>query len=444
MNYAGKKFLVVGLGASGASAVRHLTTAGAEVHVTDAHRLPPRDVEISDKIDNNKKFYGDLFTSDALESYAAVVVSPGIAPAHPFVRRCAAAGVDVIGDIELFARAVHPGAPVIGITGSNGKSTVTTLVGEMARMAGRRAAVGGNLGTPALDLLRDDVQVYVLELSSFQLETTRSLRCRAGAVLNLSADHLDRHGSMAQYGSIKARIWRDCEVRVINRDDAALAPLLPAGVPGQTVSFGLDRPESGHYGMADGLLCRGAEPLIGLDELNIYGTHNAANALAALALAEAAGLPRDASLDALREFRGLPQRCEFVAERRGVRYFNDSKGTNVGSTLAALNGLPAPIIWLGGGQGKGQQFGALREALARKARAAVLFGQDAGLIESDILGAVPVYRDPDLPTALARARDLAESGDQVVLSPACASFDQFRNYEDRGERFRAAVRDLPA
>jgi UDP-N-acetylmuramoylalanine--D-glutamate ligase len=439
MRYAGKKFLVVGLGASGASAVRHLSAAGAEVHVTDADRHPRRDTEISDKIDNNKKFYGELFTSDALDGYEAVVVSPGISPQHPFVRRCAAAGVEVLGDIELFARAVGD-TPVVGITGSNGKSTVTTLVGAMAQAAGRAVGVGGNLGTPALDLLRDDAELYVLELSSFQLETTRSLRCRAATILNLSADHLDRHGTMAEYAAAKARIWAGAAVCVTNRDDAVLAPLLPADA-GRTVSFGLQPGSGTDYGLDGDWLCRGSERLVRMGELRIYGLHNVANALAALALAEAAGVPRAASLQALRSFGGLPHRCEFVAEQQGVRYFNDSKGTNVGSTLAAVNGLPAPIIWLGGGQGKGQQFTALREALARKGRAAVLFGQDAALIERDILGALPVYREPDMSAALRRARSLARPGDQVLLSPACASFDQFRNYEDRGAHFCAAVRE---
>jgi UDP-N-acetylmuramoylalanine--D-glutamate ligase len=384
------------------------------------------------------------------------VVSPGVALDEPFVRQLAATGVEIVGDIELFARAIanhespitnHQSPRVVGITGSNGKSTVTTLVGEMAKAAGLRVAVGGNLGTPALDLLADDVELYVLELSSFQLETTHSLRCAAATILNLSQDHLDRHGTMAHYGAIKARIFDGCAHAIVNRDDEAVRREAE-GVRHETriVTFGLDAPHDGQYGLReiDGeqWLCVGASRLTPYASLKIFGLHNAANALAALALADAVGIARDASLQALRSFGGLPHRCEFVARVADVDYFNDSKGTNVGSTLAALNGLPAPIVWLGGGQGKGQSFVELREALARKGRAAVLFGEDAETIARDVFGALPVWRETDMGGALRRARQLAEPGDRVLLSPACASFDQFRSYVDRGEQFRAAVRAL--
>lgn len=442
MRYAGKKFLVAGLGASGVSAVRYLHAQGAEVHVTDSEKQPRRDAEIGSRVEDRNKFYGELRTNFPLtgpKTYEAVVVSPGISLQQSFIASCLAVGVEVIGDVELFARAAA--APVVGITGSNGKSTVTTLVGEMAKAAGWRTSVGGNLGTPALDLLSEDCQLYVLELSSFQLETTHSLRCRSATILNLSQDHLDRHGTMQNYAAAKARIWSRCENAVGNRDDAAVMDLM-AGVVARTCSFGLDAPQPDQYGYADGWLRCGSENLVRADDLSIHGLHNVANALAAMALADAAGIPRAASLQALRDFKGLSHRCEFVASVQGVRYFNDSKGTNVGSTLAALNGLPAPIVWLGGGQGKGQSFADLRETLARKGRAAILFGEDAGAIERDIFGALPVYREADMFVALARAKELACAGDQVLLSPACASFDQFRNYVDRGEKFCAAVRAL--
>ena len=435
--YAGARFLVAGLGASGLSAVRYLLEHGAEVHVTDAASEPARAAEICDKIEKDKIFFGELKTSFPYQHYHAGVVSPGIPLSHPLVRGLQGAGVPVIGDIELFAHAAQ--APVIGITGSNGKSTVTTLVGEMARVAGWRVGVGGNIGTPALDLLAAEVNLYVLELSSFQLETTGSLRCKAAAILNLSQDHLDRHGTMENYAAAKARIWNDCEICVANRDDAAVMELGGFGLR----TFGLAPPPGDEYGVIEDAqgnwLVAGAQRLLNVRELNIFGTHNWANALAALALADATGIPREASLQALREFKGLPHRCEFVREIEGVTYFNDSKGTNVGSTVAALNGLPAPIVWLAGGQGKGQDFTELREPLARKGRAAILFGEDAARIEQDICGALPVYREPDLQGALARARSLAVSGDRVLLSPACASFDQFKGYVDRGEKFRAAV-----
>ncbi|HVT34399.1 MAG TPA: UDP-N-acetylmuramoyl-L-alanine--D-glutamate ligase [Nevskiaceae bacterium] len=443
--YQGQTFLVAGLGASGVSAANYLVAQGATVHVTDAAKAPPHAAKLCDKITNEMRFIGQLITAKNEVRYQACVLSPGISPALPFVQQLRDAGTEIIGDIELFARdanarnsARDANAPVIGITGSNGKSTVTTLVGEMARAAGLRAGVGGNLGTPALELLRDDAQLYVLELSSFQLETTSSLKCRAAALLNLSQDHLDRHGTMENYGAVKARIFSGCDVAVVNRDDPAVMQLAPR----DAITFGLDAPRGDHYGVRDGWLVRGEEKLIATDALKIFGTHNWANALASLALAEAAGIERAAAVRALVAFTGLPHRCEFVAEHAGVSYFNDSKGTNVGSTLAALNGLPAPIVWLAGGQGKGQDFSELREPLARKGRAAVLFGEDAARIEHDVYGAVPVYRERDMQRALERARALAQRGDHVLLSPACASFDQFRNYVERGEKFRAAVRAL--
>lgn len=446
--YGGQRVLVVGLGVSGASALRYLVREGADVVVTDSRAAPAGVDALRAQFAQVEFRLGAFSAPQPLSQFAFAVISPGVALEESFVCELAAAGIKIVGDIELFARALSaPPAsrlppPVIGITGSNGKSTVTTLVGEMAKAAGVRVAVGGNLGTPALDLLDEAVDLYVLELSSFQLESTHSLRCKAATILNLSQDHLDRHGTMARYGAIKARIFDGCGVAVVNRDDAAVMALAPANA----VTFGLDEPVEGHYGLrqvdGEAWLCRGASALAPQASLKIFGLHNAANALAALALADAAAIPRQAALDALQAFAGLPHRCEFVAEIGGVRYFNDSKGTNVGSTLAAIKGLPAPIVWLGGGQGKGQSFADLREPLARKGRAAVLFGEDAGRIEHDIFGALPVYREPDMSAALRRARTLAQAGDQVLLSPACASFDQFRSYVDRGDRFRAAVRSL--
>lgn len=441
--YTGQKMLVAGLGASGVAAVRYLLSEGASVQVWDSAVAPPRLVDIQDCISDADNLCGKQVRELALASYPTAVLSPGISLESELALALSAAGVEIIGDIELFARAANDaGVPVIGITGSNGKSTVTTLLGEMAKAAGLRVGVGGNLGPPALSLLQADAQLYVLELSSFQLETTTSLRCKAATILNLSQDHLDRHGTMEAYGRIKATIFNRCESCIVNRDDAAVMALAPQNV----TTFGIDKPEAGHYGLAEtpqGLgLVRGDEVAIPQSELKIFGLHNAANALAALALADAAGIARDASLRALKAFAGLPHRCEFVAEVGGVAYFNDSKGTNVGSTVAAINGLPAPIVWLGGGQGKGQDFSELGEPLARRGRAAILFGEDAGKIEKDIAGALPVYREADMFAALKRAQGIAVSGDRVLLSPACASFDQFKSYVDRGEKFRAAVRAL--
>lgn len=433
--YSGQTMLVAGLGASGVSAVRYLLSEGAEVHVWDATRSPAKLGGISDKLLIESNFCGQNITELPTQRYRAGVLSPGISLDSELAQTLKNAGVEIIGDIELFARAAN--APVVGITGSNGKSTVTTLVGEMAKAAGLRVGVGGNLGTPALDLLKPDAQLYVVELSSFQLETTHSLRCKTATILNLSQDHLDRHGTMENYGVIKARIFDGCEIAIANRDDAAALALTPHNAK----RFGLDAADE--YGVvqkngADWIAC-GSEALFPVADLKIFGSHNTANALAALALADAVGIPRDASLRALREFKGLPHRCEFVAEVEGVSYFNDSKGTNVGSTLAAIVGLPAPIVWLAGGQGKGQDFTDLRAPLAQKGRAAILFGEDANRIEADVRGALPVYRENDMHAALRRARAIAVRGDRVLLSPACASFDQFKSYVDRGEQFRSAV-----
>jgi len=435
--------LVAGLGASGVAAVRYLLSEGADVCVWDATGAPPKLAEISQKISAANNYCGRKVSELPLQSWKTAVLSPGISLASDLAVALQAVGVEMIGDIELFARAANDvDVPVIGITGSNGKSTVTTLVGEMAKAAGLRVGIGGNLGPPALDLLNPDAQLYVLELSSFQLETTTSLRCKAATILNLSQDHLDRHITMENYGRIKASIFNGCDHSIVNRDDVAVMALAPKRV----TTFGIDKPAAQQYGLAEtaqGLsLVYGEEVVLAQSALKIFRLHNAANALASLALADAAGIPRAASIAALKTFAGLPHRCEFVAEVAGVSYFNDSKGTNVGSTMAAINGLPAPIVWLAGGQGKGQDFSELSEPLARKGRVAILFGEDAAKIENDIAGALPVYREVDMFAALKRASSIAVSGDRVLLSPACASFDQFKSYVDRGEKFRAAVKAL--
>ncbi len=443
--YAGRKILVVGLGKSGAATVRYLAGAGAALVLTDSRADPAGLDQLRAAVPQSEIHLGAFDAPQPWSQFACAVVSPGVPLDDPFVAGLRQAGVDILGDIELFARAA--GAPVIGITGSNGKSTVTTLVGEMAAAAGLNAGVGGNLGTPALDLLdaRNGPQktLFVLELSSFPLETTHTLKLAAATILNVSPDHLDRHGSVERYTAAKARIYAHAQTAVVNRDDRATHT--GTHLARRIVSFGLDAPAEGHYGLLehDGqqwLAC-GAERLAPLAALRIKGLHNAANALAALALADAAGIPRRGSLRALTEFKGLPHRCEWVAELGGVTWINDSKGTNVGASLAALQGLEGPLLWLGGGQGKGQDFTALRGPLRDKARAAIVFGEDAACIERDLGGALPVRRVADLAAAVEQARQLARPGDRVLLSPACASLDQFRNYEERGLRFAAMVRN---
>jgi UDP-N-acetylmuramoylalanine--D-glutamate ligase len=443
MSYARQRILVVGLGKSGGSAARYLARAGAVLALTDSRVAPPGIDELRARV-SGEYYLGGFKAAEPLSQYAFAVVSPGVSLDDPFIAQLRAAKVEILGDIELFARALSRVPAVVGITGSNGKSTVTTLTGEMARAAGLNVAVGGNLGTPALDLLGDAVQMYVLELSSFQLETTAGLMLAAATMLNVSPDHLDRHGSLERYIAAKARIFSGAQTAVVNRDDRATH----TGVhkARRIVSFGLDAPTAGHYGVVERegerWLAVGDEALLPLSTLKIHGLHNVANALAALALADAAGVPRAASLEALRSFKGLPHRCEWVAEKEGITWINDSKGTNVGATLAALQGLAGPLVWLGGGQGKGQDFRGLRTPLAEKARVAILFGEDAERIERALGGRLSVRRVADLAAAVALARELARPGDRVLLSPACASFDQFKNYEERGERFRALVAEM--
>jgi UDP-N-acetylmuramoylalanine--D-glutamate ligase len=441
--YAGQLYLVAGLGKTGLSCVRFLRARGARVRVTDTRLEPPMLAELRAKFPEVEFVSG--LQEAALEGTVAVLSSPGLDARLPFFTAAGMRGIPVLGDIELFAREAR--APVIAITGANGKSTVTTLVGEMARRSGRRVAIGGNLGTPALDLIRDDVELYVLELSSFQLELTESLNAAAAVVLNVTPDHIDRHGTLERYAGLKARIYAGTGVCVLNLDDPVVAAMrLPDRT---TLGFTLAAPQGDHeYGLAEAAgetwLARGGERLLKLSELRIKGLHNAANALAALALGDTLQLPRAAMLAALREFPGLPHRCQWVAEKRGVNWYNDSKGTNVGATLAALMGMPGPIVLLAGGQSKGGDFRPLRPVLAEKGRAVVLFGQDALQIEQAVSGAVPVHRARDMNQAVNQAASVAVSGDTVLLSPGCASFDMFSGYEQRGEKFMAAVRGLPA
>lgn len=436
--------LVVGLGVTGLSCARFLARHGVEVAVTDSREQPPAVETIRAELPDVALFLGG-FDADIFARAERIVVSPGVSAQEPLIVAARQRGVEIIGDIELFARTAQ--APVIAITGSNGKSTVTTLVGEMARQAGRLARVGGNLGTPALDLLGDSApDLYVLELSSFQLETVSSLRCKTAVVLNISPDHLDRYAGLADYISAKQRIYTGAEVQVVNRDDSAAAAL---AVPGAAlVSFGLDAPQEGHFGILDNgagpWIVRGRERWMPVAHLRIAGRHNLSNALAALALGEAAGFDRQAMLQVLREFQGLPHRTQWVAERRGVSWYNDSKGTNIGATLAAVQGFDAPVILIAGGQGKGADFAALAAGLDQRVRALVLIGEAAASIARAVGDRIAVYHAGSMRQAVARAAQLAHSGELVLLSPACASFDMFDNYRHRGDAFVRAVQELPS
>ncbi len=342
--------------------------------------------------------------------------------------------------------------PIVAITGSNAKSTVTTLIGLMAKEAGKKVAVGGNLGRPALDLLKDQPELIILELSSFQLETTSLLNAEVAVVLNMSEDHLDRHGDMLGYHAAKHRIFQGVKKVVFNRDDALSRPLVPDVVPVQ--SFGLNAPDMNQYGVlrdTDGTLwlARGRERLLNSTEMYIQGTHNIANALACLALGEAIGLPLNSMLETLKSFKGLAHRCEYVDTVNNVRYYNDSKGTNIGATLAAIEGLGAAIaprkgkvVVILGGQGKGQDFKALRAAVQQYVKTVVLIGEDALKIEQSIEGSTEILKAATLQEAVQLCHAKADAEDVVVLSPACASFDMFKGYDDRGHQFVACVKAL--
>jgi UDP-N-acetylmuramoylalanine--D-glutamate ligase len=435
--------LIVGLGSTGLSCARFLARQGVEVAVTDSRAQPPALGQLREELPAVPLFVGG-FNEAAFARAERIVLSPGVSLAEPFLARAQARGVEVIGDIELFARAAL--APVVAITGTNGKSTVTTLVGEMAIAAGREVRVGGNLGTPALDLLdggRPDW--YVLELSSFQLETTSSLRGHIATLLNLSPDHLDRYRDQSAYAEAKQRIFHAAALQVVNRDDAAAAALADPARP--LCGFSLGIPAAGDFGlrMEQGgeWLAQGEILLLPAAELRMAGRHNLANALAALAIGAGMGLAMPAMLETLRHFAGLPHRTQWLRERNGVTWYNDSKGTNVGATEAAIAGMAGPVVLIAGGEGKGQDFTPLARAMANAGRGAVLIGRDAPLIEQALQGVVPVVHARSMEEAVACADEMAVAGDCVLLSPACASFDMFENYAQRGRVFAAAVERLP-
>ncbi len=438
--------IVVGLGKSGMSLVRFLARQGLPFAVADSRANPPELATLRAEFPQVEVRCGELdveFLCRANE----LLVSPGLALATPALQQAAARGVKMSGDIELFTR--HAKAPIIAITGSNAKSTVTTLVGEMAVAAGKRVAVGGNLGTPALDLLSDDVELYVLELSSFQLECTDQLNAEVATCLNVSEDHMDRYSGMPAYHLAKHRIFRGARQVVINRQDALSRPLLTEGQP--CWSFGLNKPDFKAFGLieegGEKYLAFQFDKLLNVRELKVRGAHNQANALAALALGHAAGLPMAPMLAALREFTGLVHRCQWLREKDGVTYYDDSKATNVGAALAAIEGLGADIdgklLLIAGGDGKGADFSALRGPVAAHCRAVLLLGRDAELLASTLTDSgVSLIRVATLDEAVQRAAELAQAGDAVLLSPACASLDMFKNFEQRGQLFAAAVGGL--
>ncbi|MEL0168531.1 MAG: UDP-N-acetylmuramoyl-L-alanine--D-glutamate ligase [Pseudomonadaceae bacterium] len=442
-----KQRIIVGLGSSGLSVARYLAGQGLSFAVADTRQNPPGLEQLKRFAPMADLYLGEL-DEKLLSSADELIVSPGIALATPALQAAAKAGVSIVGDIELFARAAK--APIVAITGSNAKSTVTTLVGEMAQAAGVKVAVGGNLGTPALDLLDQQAELYVLELSSFQLETTDRLNALVATVLNVSEDHMDRYSGLPAYHMAKHRIFRGAQQVVINRDDALSRPLVADQLP--CLTFGLSRPDFKGFGLReqDGQTWLAYEftALMPVSELRIRGSHNQSNALAALALGQAAGLPMDAMLQALKVFPGLAHRCQWVGSHAGVEFFDDSKATNVGAALAAINGFAADmggkLVLIAGGDGKGADFSSLRKPVAQSCRAVVLLGRDAELIAAALDPQTQLVRVSSIEEAVTAAAALAEQGDLVLLSPACASLDMFRNFEERGRLFAEAVGRLGA
>ena len=446
-----KSVLVLGLGETGLSMVRWLSAQSAHLRVADSRSAPPGLTEVGQYVPAGQIYCGNF--NDALfDGIELIAISPGVPLRDPAVAKAVARGVAVVGDIELFAQSLpKDNRPhILAITGANGKTTVTSMVEHLCRAAGKDVVAAGNISPAVLDVVLErgvnQPEVWVLELSSFQLETTYTLNADAATVLNISEDHLDRYADMDEYSAAKARIFSGCGVQVLNRDDERSMGM--ARKDCRIITFGLNLPgNESDFGIesieGETWLMQGSQQLLKASELQVAGTHNVANALAALALSRAIDFPMPTLLDALRSFKGLPHRVERVAEFDGITYYDDSKGTNVGATIAALQGLGCKAVLIAGGEGKGQDFTPLNPVVAQHARAVVLIGRDAPLIGAALNGCgVDVLRAEDMNDAVRLAAHLAQNGDAVLLSPACASFDMFRNYEHRAEVFIEAVRGL--
>ncbi|UCC15222.1 MAG: UDP-N-acetylmuramoyl-L-alanine--D-glutamate ligase [Gammaproteobacteria bacterium] len=431
---------VLGLGVTGLSCARYLTARGHRVLIVDSREQPPGLEALRLGSPGVEVWAGTLDVELPPETLQ-VVVSPGLPTDTPIIDEARRRGIDVLGDIELFARVVD--RPVAAITGSNGKSTVTTMVADMARRAGRQMPAGGNLGTPALDLLQMPAEAYLLELSSFQLELTNSLSPAVATVLNVSVDHIDRHGSLADYAAAKARVFQNARLAVANREDPEVMEMV-AGLD-NVVTFGPDPASRNDYGVVDrdgcDWLARGDEALMPTGELGVPGAHNVMNALAALAIGSGLGLPMDLMLAALRAYRGLPHRTQLVSEAGGISWINDSKATNVGAAMAAVRGLGDRLVLIAGGDGKGADFLPLAAALRGRVRGIVLLGQDAAKLAEALEGIAPIEMVSSMATAVEAARNIARPGDTVLLSPACSSLDMFESFAARGEAFRRAVQE---
>jgi UDP-N-acetylmuramoylalanine--D-glutamate ligase len=435
--------VILGLGSTGLSCARYLAAQGFDVAVMDSNEQPAALTTLQNELPQVVVKTGG-FDKEWLYNADLVVLSPGVDPRMDVIRAVRAKGTEIVGDIELFARAAK--APIVAITGSNGKSTVTSLLSRMAQVAGQQVETGGNIGTPALNLLGRPVpDFYIVELSSFQLETVSSLNAFAAVILNISPDHLDRYDSLLDYQAAKSTIYQGDGVMVINGDDPIVSTMRQADR--NTIGFGLRHSQGVDFGVmtheGELWLAEGEQPLMPVKQMKLAGKHNIANALAALALGSAMALPMQAMLQALTEFDGLPHRCRLIKSQDDVQWFDDSKATNVGATIAALEGLAseaANIILIAGGVGKGQDFADLTPVLNSSTRAVVLIGEAADKIAAITPDSVTVEFATDMNEAVQKAHGLARAGDIVLLAPACASFDMFSGYVERGERFQQAVK----
>ncbi len=437
------KELVFGIGETGLSVARYLARLGRDARFIDTRAEPPGREALGRVLPGAEVFLGEA-PAGLLRSTTRIIASPGISDREPLLAWARDAGIEIVSDIELFVQEAR--APFVAVTGSNGKSTVTSLLALMCEAAGKHVLAGANLGNPALDLLAEpEPDLYVLELSSFQLMRTQHLPARVAVLLNVSDDHLDWHASAAEYREAKYRVFREAKSAVFNRGDAEALKAIPQNVP--CVSFGADEPPAGHYGLVEEegerFLAYGTQMLLSADDVALPGGHNHLNALAALAVGRQLGLDFSPMLQVLMEFPGLPHRMQFVANVAGADYVNDSKATNVGAAVASITSVDGPVVLIAGGEGKGGDFAAFAAAVHDRLKAAILIGRDGPAMARALKERVPVYQAANMETAVSVAANLAGPGDTVLLAPACASLDQYRNYAERGEDFRRAVGGLP-
>jgi UDP-N-acetylmuramoylalanine--D-glutamate ligase len=440
-----RKTAILGMGATGVSVASFFASKDMPFDFADSRNEPPNINLVKANYPQAEIALGS-FDTDFLCRYDRLIVSPGISLAESALVKAKQQGVELLGDLELFLEQAE--APVVAITGSNGKSTVTALLGKMAADSGISVGIGGNLGTPMLDLLDHSHKLYVIEVSSFQLELLNDSRGAISCLLNISPDHLDRYKNLQEYHTAKHRIFRGASKVVVNREDVLTRPLISTQIP--MIGFGLNQPDLGSFGILegikDGYLSYGIERLIRVDQVALKGTHNIANALAALALGYSVDLPMQGMLDTLKTYKGLPHRCQSIAQINNVSFINDSKATNTGATIAAIKGFGNPnsknIVLIAGGQAKGQDFSSLSAEITAFVKLTILIGEDANQLAAALDGSCEIKYSDSLDEAIIQANHSAISGDTVLLSPACASFDMFDGFEHRGYCFETAVNAL--